>query len=157
MVRFVSLRRAKDTGKGARGMPGHRRARFGYSHARDGGRSHERRRVRAVSNELSRRDSHTMAENGRRAATNQHAKFWPREKKYVGTGADFRRNSKQYKATTRRMKQLLARLHLKFTRWIEHEHKTVAKFLVDRYDGVICPPLDRAMFVHQANDTPAHL
>ena len=53
------------------------------------------------------------------------------------------------------MKQLLARLHLKFTRWIEHEHKTVAKFLVNRYDGIICPPLDGAMFVRQANDTRA--
>ena len=64
--------------------------------------------------------------------------FGRARRKYVGTGVDFRRNLKQYKATTRRMKQLLARLHLKFTRWIEHEHKTVAKFLVDRYDGVIC-------------------
>ena len=76
-------------------------------------------------------------------------------RKYVGTDVIFRRNSKQYKASTRRMKQLLARLHLKFTRWIEHEHKTVSKFLVNRYDGIICPPLDGAMFVRQANDTRA--
>ena len=46
--------------------------------------------------------------------------FGRARRKYVGTDVIFRRNSKQYKASTRRMKQLLARLHLKFTRWIEH-------------------------------------
>ena len=69
-------------------------------------------------------------------------------------GDEFARTPKGYERTTRRMKQLLARLHLKLTRWMEHTHKTTAKFLVDRYDGVVCPPLGSLM-MRQANDTRA--
>ena len=39
---------------------------------------------------------------------------------------------------------------------MENIHKTVAKFLVDRHDGVVCPPLDSmTMIARQQNDTRA--